>query len=284
MFDTHCHLNFKAFAKDIPGYIDRARAAGVTDITVPGTDIATSRTALAIAQQNDHIYAAIGIHPHHVFALRNSYEPSLDVAHMRQVVHRELQLLKKLVTAEKIVAIGECGLDRHTYQKTKYEQYEIDDVFLAWQTEIFVGQIVLAVESKKSLIVHNREAKTEMMQTLSDHWDSHLEHRAVFHCCEPDSELLRFALTHHMFIGVDGDITFRHDKQEFIATVPMDMLVLETDAPFLLPEPYRSRKAYPNEPAYGIEVAKTVARLRNISVDEIQSQTSKNAHELFCLA
>lgn len=268
-------------SKHLDEYIKKAHEAGVKNITVPGTDIETSQTAITIAQNHEGIYAAVGIHPHHVFKLRTSYEPVLNAKLMKAVARTEVEKVRNLISSEKVVAIGEIGLDKHTYTKTKYETYVIDDVFMAWQRELFIGQLKLAIEYKKSIIFHNREAKKEMLRVLNEIWDTSMEYHTTFHCCEPDKALLEFAKQKHIFIGVDGDLTFRKDKQEFITSVPLQMLVLETDAPFLLPEPYRSRKEYPNMPAYVVEVAKKVAEIQRKTIEEIEKQTSENAQRLF---
>jgi TatD DNase family protein len=131
------------------------------------------------------------------------------------------------------------------------------------------------------LILHNREAKEDVLKILRDMWDYKLESRSVFHCCEPDEELLEFAKTHKMFLGVDGDITYYPEKQEFIKKVPLEMLVLETDAPFLLPEPLKTQKLYPNEPKNMKITAEYIAKLRRIDVEEVVRVTMRNACKLF---
>ena len=106
----------------------------------------------------------------------------------------------------------------------------------------------------------------------------------VFHCCEPDEELLAHAKEHHIFIGVDGDVTYSKKKQEFIKNVPLDMLVLETDSPFLLPEPLRSQKKFPNEPANIAVIAKFITHLCGVNIEDLQRITTDNAHRLFSLS
>jgi TatD DNase family protein len=159
----------------------------------------------------------------------------------------------------------------------------VDEQFMNLQKELFVAQLKLAVKYKKSVIVHNREAKGDMLPLLEDNWNSHFEGRIVFHCCEPDKKLLEFAKEHKMFIGVDGDVTYREDKQQFIKTVPLDMLVLETDSPFLLPEPLRTQKKYPNTPANLLLIAEFISQVRGENIEDFIQKTSQNAEMLFRL-
>ena len=305
-FDTHCHLNFEAFDKTDNDVIGRAKKVGVGHILVPGTDVPTSKKAVQIAERHEGIYAAVGIHPHHVFEIfhnareRNFFAPvgTLPVGNGESqvgknsipslVIPAEAGIQSNIIQIEnllknpKVVAIGEVGIDRHIYQKTKYPDYKIGEEFVKLQKEVLKKQIDLVVKYDKSLILHNREAKVDMFDVLNKTWNKKLEGRSVFHCCEPDHELLEFAKDHKMFIGVDGDITYYKAKQEFIKTVPLDMLVLETDSPFLNPEPNRSKEGgTKNEPGNIPLIAEFIASLKNISVEELSEQTTENAKKLF---
>ena len=310
MFDTHCHLNFKAFnpsssrhisglrrdfdsslessrslKKTLPDVVARAREVGVTAIVVPGTDVKTSRRGVEIAEKIDGIYAAVGIHPHHAMKYLTRHA-ELDSASLNEIpnqVRDDVYEIEKLLSHPKVVAVGEVGLDRYIYDNTVYKDYQVDLRFLQLQKGLFQKQIELAVRFKKSLILHNREAKDDFLQILREKWDTHLEFRTVFHCCEPDEELLAHAKEHHIFIGVDGDVTYSKKKQEFIKNVPLDMLVLETDSPFLLPEPLKSQKKYPNEPANVAIICKFISQLRDEDIDKIQKITTVNAKRLFSL-
>lgn len=272
MFDTHCHLNFSRFKKNVDDVIRTAFETGITCIIVPGTDIQTSKKAIDVAKTNESIYAAVGVHPHHVYELKK--ENALD---MQSIIH-ELELL---VINPKVVAVGEVGMDRHVYEDTKYEAYNVDDTFINLQKELLKEQIKIAIKYRKSLILHNRKAKQDLLLIVKEQWDNSLKGRAVFHCCEPDMELLEFAKKYHMFIGVDGDITYYKEKQEFIKQVPLEMLVLETDSPFLLPEPLRSQKLFPNKPQYLKLIAEFIAELKEVSFEVLVAETTKNAKKLF---
>ncbi len=275
MFDTHCHLNFKAFKKTLPEVISVAHETGISHIVIPGTDVKTSKKAVEIASENANIYAAVGIHPHHVFKLMSNDQLA---------VVTELSEIEKLVTHDTVLAVGEIGMDRHEYEETVYKEYQIDAKFLELQKELLEKQIQLAQKYKKSLILHNREAKDELIPIVKKNWDKHFEYRSVFHCCEADKELLTFAKDHKMFIGIDGDITYSNEKKEFIKEVPLEMLVLETDSPFLLPEPLKSERKFPNEPKNIRIIAQTVAEIKSESIEKIILTTTQNARMLFNIA
>ncbi len=293
MFDTHCHLNFKAFDGRVDEVIDQANKVGVSQIVIPGTDVETSKKAVAIAEKHDEIYAAVGIHPHHVFEIfQKDRSSATNFFHKTNKSEKnsfasDLKHIKDLLKNKKVVAIGEVGIDRHIYQKTKYPDYKIEEEFVELQKIILKEQIKLAIKYDKSLILHNREAREETLGVLEGVWDRKLEGRTVFHCCEPDKTLLRFAQDHKMFIGVDGDITYSNPpaggKQQFIKTVPLKMLVLETDSPFLMPRLLsggRSSTRY-NEPKNIPLIAEFIAQLLHCSIDSLAKQTTENARRLF---
>lgn len=267
MFDTHCHLNFKRFKDKEKDVIDRARSVGVHTIIIPGTDIESSFKALELTKQYDGVYAAVGIHPHHAV----------------EIDQNEIEKIEILLQHEKVVAVGEVGLDRYIYQNTKYKNYGITKDFIEAQKELLLLQIKMAVKYKKSLIFHNREAKDDIIPLLQTQWQSVLEYRSVFHCCEPDEELLFFAKTHNIFIGVDGDVTYDIKKREFIKHIPLNLLVLETDSPYLLPEPLRSQKKYPNEPSSIAIIASYIAEILHMKKEDIGKITTQNARRLFNL-
>lgn len=270
LFDTHCHLNFSAFENKVDGVVKRANEAGVNYMVVPGTDVETSQKAVEIAQKYDNIYAAVGIHPHHIYehitnaSLDSSASPESDI-----------ESLEKLLIQKKIVAVGEIGMDRHIYKKTKYQDYTIEQKFIDLQKDFLKKQINLAIKYKKSLIFHNRESKKDFLEVINEFAGS-LAEKTVFHCCEPDRQLLDFARSHKFFVGVDGDIAYRKDKQEFIKNVPLEMLVLETDAPFLSPD-----RKFPNEPKNVFVIADLIANILTVSKEDIAKITTGNAKKLF---
>lgn len=285
MFDTHCHLNFSAFKKNLDQTITEAHEAGISHIMIPGTDLKSSEKAIEIAQKNDNIYAAVGIHPHHVYEFIN--EDSSDKILSR--LNSSLTLLEQLVSknftnsSSKLRAIGEVGLDRHPYKMTKYKDYKIDEKFIDLQKKLLISQIKLAIKYDKSLILHNREAKKDLFEVLREVWDDKLRGRTVLHCCEQDDELLEWAKTHNVFIGVDGDITYKKDKQEFVKKIPLEKLVLETDSPLLLPEPLRTEKRYPNGPKNIKLIAEFIANILNLTIEQFNNATMTNSLSLFQL-
>lgn len=279
MFDTHCHLNFKAFRKELLNIIQSAKQKGVHNIVIPGTDVPTSREAIVIVNGHEGIFAAVGIHPHHVYKYLTIEANSKLTS--EQMIEQDLKDIEALLSHKKVVAIGEVGMDRHIYEHTKYEKYSIDSRFIELQKLILHRQIQLALLHNKSLILHNREAKDILLALLEESWDQRLEGRTVFHCCEPDEDLLIFAKAHKIYIGIDGDITYIPEKQQFIKNVPLDMLVLETDSPYLLPEPLRSKKLYPNKPEHLSVVSEYIAGLFGIKKEDLIKTTTINANNLF---
>lgn len=304
MFDTHCHLNFQVFAGRVDEIIKSANDSGVNNIVIPGTNLETSKRAVEIAggfssERSRGIYAAVGIHPHHVFELLKESAAGQFLSHKsfisasrnsleseKNVFASNLKAIENLLKNKKVVAVGEIGIDCHLYRKTKYKDYKIDEKFVELQKELFIKQIKLAYKYKKALIIHNREAKKEVLQILTNHQSLIANFSSIFHCCEPDLELLDFAKKHKMFIGVDGDVVywkeklfgFAQSKQEFIKKVPLKMLVLETDSPYL--SPFRK---FPNEPKNITYIAEFVAKLKNISLRKVKEKTTENAKKLFKL-
>ncbi|MFH0979520.1 MAG: TatD family hydrolase [Candidatus Roizmanbacteria bacterium] len=285
LFDTHCHLNFKAFDNRIEEVINNAKAIGINQIIVPGTDLETSKKAVEIAEKYDGVYAAVGIHPHHVFELYSKARHRVFSSTSppkggspKSLTQKQVSSLLKLLNNPKVVAVGEVGIDKYDYKKTVYKVYKVHKEFIEMQKMLFKEQIKLAIKYKKALIIHNREAKKDTLEVLSSIYHLGSSIKAVFHCCEPDEELLEFAKNHKMFIGVDGDVVYRKEKQEFIKKVPLEMLVLETDSPYL--SPFRK---FPNEPKNIKVIAEFVAKLKNVSLKEVEEKTTENARKLFSL-
>ncbi len=276
--DTHCHLNFKRFKKTLSSTLVASKENGVELFVVPGTDIVSSQKAVEIAVQNESVYAAIGIHPHHTFE-----SPSFANASegKQKSIASDMEELERLITNPKVVAVGEIGLDRHEYEETKYPEYTISEAFMQAQKEYFIAQIELAKKYKKALIFHNRETKKDLLEIVDTLWSEDMRFHTVFHCCEPDEELLAYAKEHNIYIGVDGDVTYGGEKALFAKQIPLDMLVLETDSPFLLPEPLKTQRLYPNTPANIPLIATCIAETKGISVEEVGRVTTENAKRLF---
>lgn len=275
LVDTHCHLNFEALYDDADAVIQRARKNNVGIIVVPGSDIATSKKAIKLATRYEDIYAAVGIHPHHIYEY-HGFDKPLD-----EQLKRDLVLIEELLSDAHVVAVGEVGIDRYYYRDTKYSKYAVDETFVELQKKALRKQMGFALTYGKSLILHNRLAVDDIVSVLTDQWDEKLSLKTVFHCCEADETLLAFATAKQIYLGVDGDSTWSKKKQRFIAAVPLERLVLETDAPYLTPEPARETQKFPNEPANLVYVRDMIAQIKSITPEEVAKQTSENAHTLF---
>jgi TatD DNase family protein len=261
LIDTHCHLDFDHFDSDREEVIQRALQAGVTHIVVPGIDLPASRRAVALAERYPPVYAAVGIHP-------NDIPP--DTGSLDSLI----QQLRGLAQHPKVVAIGEIGLDY-------YRDRTPADLQHLWLGR----QLALATELHLPVILHNREASEDILDLLSE-WVSQslppeLQGRAgVLHSFSGTWEDAHSALEMGFFIGFTGPITYKAaDRLRHVAaSVPLDHILLETDAPFLSPHPYRGER---NEPAYVCYVAQKLAEIRDLEVQAVASQTTSNAKVLF---
>lgn len=274
MFDTHTHLQFKAFEGKVDKVIKAANEAGVEKIIIVGTNLESSKKAIELAQKYEAVFASVGLHPHHIFALTQNNE---------FMVNSFLKSVEELIKNPKVVAIGETGIDKHQYQKTHYQNYSISDEFLNLQKICFKEQIKLAVKYQKTLIIHNREAAPELLQVLEENWHPFLEGRSVFHCCEPEDSLLEFAINNKIFIGIDGDVTYDKAKQAFVKRIPLDLLVLETDSPYFIPEPLKSDGALLNEPQNLKIIEEFLTILTKQPIGNVRKLSSENSSILFKL-
>jgi TatD DNase family protein len=274
LFDTHCHLNFQVFDQNWKQVIAQAKQEGASSFLIPGTNFESSKKAITIAKEEKNAWAAVGIHHHHVFSLLHEEKKSNSDAVDEQLNHL-IVAIEDLLKQEKVVAVGEAGLDRHYYQKTKYQNYKINEEFISLQKDVFIKQAELAIKYKKTLVIHNREAKGDLLPVLTDFQSPLAKIPVVFHCCEADLDLLEFAKKNHFFIGVDGDVCYSKKKQEFVKVVPLELLVLETDAPFLSPE-----RKFPNHPKNLKIIAQKVAQIKGINDDELRRKVGENSERL----
>jgi len=262
LIDTHCHLNFKAFKGKADPVIERARKAGVKKVIVPGARLDTSKKAVELARKYKEIYAAVGIHPIHARRVKNQM-PNLK------------NKLKKLAENKKVVAIGECGLDYFRIENSKLK-------IKKKQKLLFKMQIELAQELDLPLIIHNRNAGDDLISILKPYAICHKPRlRAVFHCFSGNFTLLAWALEHNFYIGIDGNITYSKHVKKVVKRTPLERLLIETDSPYLMPEPLRSTKKFPNEPKNVKIVAEKIAEIKGDSFLRIAKQTTENAEELF---
>ncbi|HLS06829.1 MAG TPA: TatD family hydrolase [Bacillota bacterium] len=251
LFDTHVHLNAYQFADDREAVIERAFAAGVRHMVVVGFNEETIPLALEIAETYETIYAAIGWHP------VDAIDCTSD----------DLKWIESLTSHPKVVALGEMGLDYHWDKSPK-------DV----QADIFRQQIQLAKQLNFPIIIHNREATEDVIQILQE--ENAAAVGGIMHCYSDSVAYVNPSLDMNFYISLGGPVTFKNaqDPKEVAKVVPSDRLLIETDAPYLAPHPYRGKR---NEPAYVRLVAEEIAKLRGQSLEEISEQTTKNAFELF---
>lgn len=260
--DTHCHLNFEAFKNDWEKVTDQCVKDGVGKMIVVGADLNTSVKAVEVAKKHKALFASVGVHPHHA-------PQDCDI-----------KKLKKLAQNKKVIAIGECGIDYHVYQKSKYPEKAITPTLANRQKTIFGQQIQLAKKLKLPLIIHNREADEDTLDTL-DHFckDDGIYPFGVFHCISGSRKLLKKILDHNFYIGVDANITYSQEVQTLVADTPLERILLETDSPYLSPK----RDGARNTPQSVIIVAQQIAVIKNLTVPQVAEATTANARKLFQL-
>lgn len=250
-FDTHVHLNARQYIEDRDEVIKRAFAANVSRMVIVGFDRETIPLAIKIAEQYESIYAAIGWHP--VDAIDFTEE--------------DLAWIEELSAHPKVVALGEMGLDYHWDKSPK-------DI----QKEVFRKQIRLAKKINMPIIIHNREATADIVEILQA--EDAAEVGGIMHCYNDSVDYIQTCLDMNFYISLGGPVTFKNATmpKEVAKMVPLDRLLIETDAPFLTPHPYRGKR---NEPAYVRLVAEEIAKLREISLEELGKATTENALSIF---
>jgi len=254
IIDTHCHLDNVKYKDDLEEVIIRAKEVGVEKFIIPGASPDDLSLAVKLSNQYDEVYFAVGVHPY-------------------DIDNFELDLLEKYITHPKCVAVGECGLDFYRMPKDNKERKRISDS----QIEIFKIQINLAKKYKKPLIVHIREASQKAKEVLIE--ENASEVGGVLHCFNASEILLNLA-EKGFYFGIGGVVTFKNGKKlkEILPKIPKEKLLIETDAPYLTPEPFRGTR---NEPKYTIYIAKEMAKLLNMTQSEIEDLTTTNAKRLF---
>jgi TatD DNase family protein len=251
--DTHTHLHFEQFKADLDDLINRAENDGINQIVTAGADLNSSQNTLKIAQQYEGVFAAVGIHPSESHLAKDG----------------DLNAIKKLAISEsKVVAIGEIGLDFYWEKIYAEEQYVI-----------FRKMLELSEELKLPGIIHNRAAHREMEWFFQEEKIDSL--KGVMHCFSGDKIDARFYLDMGLHISFTGNITYPDfKKNDVVRYIPLDRILLETDSPYMTPEPYRKSR---NEPRYVKLVAKKLAELFQRPVEEISEITTKNSKRLFNL-
>jgi len=253
LIDTHCHLTFEPLADDVPGVVERSRAAGVTGWITVGTSIEDSRRAVALAERYEGMYATVGVHPHDA----------------RLVDEGMLAELDAVARARKVVALGETGLDYHYHFSAPDEQ-----------KRVFVAHLEMAAALDLPVVIHCREAFDDTMAILEH---APAPKRVVFHCFGGTAEQAGLVLERGYFISFTGVVTFKNAQKarEAAEIVPADRLMVETDCPYMSPEPVRKQK--PNEPSLMIHTAGFLAGLKGESVENFATATTKTAETFFAL-
>jgi TatD DNase family protein len=255
LIDSHCHLNFNTFDDDRAGVVARAQAQGIAAFINPGTNLHDSRQVVGLAQQFPEVYAAVGIHPN-------------DAAGFDQTAPAQL---RELAAHPKVVAIGEIGLD-----------YYWNKALPPVQQRVFEQQLDLAKVLNLPVIIHQRDAAADIMAVLRQ-WGRGGHHPGlVLHSFSGNQAMADEALELGFYIGISGPVTFKNarDLPGIVAALPPDRIVVETDAPFLSPHPYRGQR---NEPARVKLVAEKVAELQHMPVAQMSAQLTQNTITLFNL-
>jgi len=254
IIDTHCHLDDPRFDEDLDAVIARAKEHGVRGFLIPGADPRTLEKARRIAHTYDEVFYAAGVHPYDI----DEYDEALLTEHLQD---------------EKCIAVGECGLDYYRLPENESQKHEE----IAEQKRIFGMQIELAKRVGKTLIVHIRDASADSRQMLLDHGAG--EVGGVLHCYNADEQLLKMA-DHGFYFGIGGVVTFKNAKKlpHVLPKIPKYRLVVETDAPYLTPPPYRGKR---NEPWYTVFIVEKIADILKMPATDVEMLTTENAKRLF---
>ncbi len=269
--DTHCHLDFNKFDEDREAVIQRARESGVTRILIPALELESSKAVIQLANSNPSLFAAIGFHPTDLDGWDDT-----AIENLRQLAN----------SAKKVIAIGEIGLDYYWIKESKKQ---------AQQREVLQQQLKLAQDVNLPVIIHMREendawfgqASIDLLEILTK-WQNLLriqEHPlankpGVLHSYNGNLETAHKAIEHNFYIGVTGPVTYKNaeEKRRIIRQLPLERLLIETDAPFLTPVPHRGKR---NEPAFVSHIADKIAEIHMTTREQVAEITSDNAKNLF---
>lgn len=252
LFDTHAHYNDDAFDQDRKGLLDALPDAGVGAVVIPGVDVESSRSALALAESRPWLFAAAGIHPE-------------DCAGCTAA---DFSAIRDLCREKKVVAIGEIGLDYYWAENPPKE----------FQQMVFRRQLELALELELPVIVHDREAHGDILEIVKEFPGV----RGVFHCFSGSPEMAEALIKRGWYLGIDGPITYKNARRapEVAEVIPLERIVVETDAPYLTPEPFRGKR---NDSRYLPYVIEKMARWKGVTPEELTEITFANGKRLFGL-
>jgi TatD DNase family protein len=250
LFDTHTHYDDKRFNNDRKELLSKLPSNNVSLILNVGADIKGSIESVNLAKEYPFVYAAVGVHPHSASEMKD----------------RDLELLEKLLDKEKVVALGEIGLDYH------YE-FSPRDI----QKKRFLEQLEIAKAKSKPVVIHSREAASDTMQIIKSS-----KQQGVFHCFGGSLEMAKELVALDYYISFTGVITFSNAKkfEEIIKYIPLDKILIETDCPYLAPEPYRGQR---NSSLYVYRVAEKIAEIKGLCFEEIAKITMDNGKRLFSI-
>lgn len=253
LIDAHCHLDDEQFVNDVDAVIARAEQAGVQTLITAGVDVDSSRAVVALTEKYKNVYAVVGIHPQHADLLNDA----------------NLAVIRELALHRKVVGVGEIGLDfREAWAQNPPRETQIKN---------FVAHLDLAAELDKPVVIHNRNADAVVMEILRQRAG---KPRGILHCFAGDLAMAREAIDLGYLISFAGNVTFKNAArlQAIVEALPLDKIVIETDAPYL--SPLRGRR---NEPANVARVAEKIAHLKNIALAIVAQTTTRNSAQLFGL-
>ena len=276
-YDTHAHLDFPDYEKDLPEVIARAQAAGIAKMISIGTSLSSSERAVRLAEKFPTVYAAVGWHPSEAMKAPSDLLPAL----------------REFARHPKVVAIGETGLDYHhlpsekpdswssrfsvSGDKLKLELQQEDERYKQRQADIFTQQLEVAAEFGLNCIIHQRNAFDDTLAQLKPFAG---RVRGVFHCFGESADRMRQVLGLGSLVSFTGIVTFKNGQnvRDTVAATPLDQFMLETDCPYLAPVPYRGKRC---EPAYVKEISEMLSQVKGCSPDELSTATCKTAMEFF---
>ena len=258
-FDSHCHLDDERFNEDRETLIEQIKQADITKFVSAGYSIEGSKKGVELSKKYEYIYTTCGISPNDI--PQNEEELWKDIEKIRDLVQENME-------DKKIVAIGEIGLDYY---------WEKDLQRREWQRQAFMKQIEMANTFELPIVIHTREAVMDTLEILKENM---VNKKGIFHCCPLNRELVKEALKLGFYISFAGPVTFKNSKNanEIIEMVPNDKMLIETDSPYLAPEPVRGTRNDPRNVKY---IAQKIADVKGISLEEVAKITYENAKKIF---
>ncbi len=249
MIDTHSHINFEDYKLNFEEFLSEIKHNEVEKVIIPGVEPSSFNEIISLCNKYEMIYGTIGVHPSEF----QTYNQKVEA------------IIYRLIENSKIVAIGEIGLDYHYGNDSKEEQ-----------KNILRKQLKIAEETKLPVVIHDREAHEDVFEILQEYKLSNV----IFHCFSGNSNFAKRCIDKGYYIGIGGVVTFKNakDLKESAKIIPIDRILLETDAPYLAPVPYRGKI---NTPAYLKYIAKEIANIKEISIEEVKEQTTINAKRIF---